>query len=101
IFTMIGTAHDEGFQDRHQKILEKSKLFEHAQKIIYCHDHGEVRDVLYRKYNKRELISWGRNEKCTVQLKDIKRKANAVELLLSYDGRRIAFSLPFTNEASI
>ena len=37
IFTNIGTAHDEGFRTRKQKIAEKLRLFIHASTLIYCH----------------------------------------------------------------
>lgn len=35
IFTNIGTAHDEGFRTRRQKIAEKLRLFTHAETLIY------------------------------------------------------------------
>jgi alanine racemase len=34
IFTMLGTAHDEGFQSREQKLKEKLSLFETASHVI-------------------------------------------------------------------
>ncbi|PQA59393.1 alanine racemase [Siphonobacter curvatus] len=42
IFTNIGTAHDEAFQDRRQKIREKLELFRHVKTFVYCLDFTEI-----------------------------------------------------------
>ncbi|MCY7352852.1 MAG: bifunctional UDP-N-acetylmuramoyl-tripeptide:D-alanyl-D-alanine ligase/alanine racemase [Cytophagaceae bacterium] len=42
IFTNIGSAHDEGFTDRRQKIREKLELFRHVKTLIYCDDYTEI-----------------------------------------------------------
>ncbi|MDJ1504082.1 alanine racemase [Xanthocytophaga agilis] len=46
IFTNIGTAHDEGFISRQQKIAEKAKLFEHCDAVVYCEEHTEIHKYL-------------------------------------------------------
>ncbi|MDJ1491349.1 bifunctional UDP-N-acetylmuramoyl-tripeptide:D-alanyl-D-alanine ligase/alanine racemase [Cytophagaceae bacterium DM2B3-1] len=46
IFTNIGTAHDEGFISRQQKIAEKAKLFEHCEAVVYCEEHTEIHEYL-------------------------------------------------------
>ena len=38
IFSNIGTAHDEGFEHREQKIEEKLQLFKDCQVLFYCQD---------------------------------------------------------------
>src|SRR6185437_8846159 len=42
IFTNIGTAHDEGFENRKQKIDEKLELFKNSEIIFYCKDYTEL-----------------------------------------------------------
>ena len=42
IFTNIGTAHDEGFRSRKQKIAEKLRLFVHADTLVYCVDYPDI-----------------------------------------------------------
>lgn len=101
IFTMVGTAHDEGFENRHHKILEKSKLFEHVDKLIYCRDHHDVHELFVKKFNQKELINWGRLENSTIQIKRLKKLAHDAELTLLYEGRKITFAFPFSSEASI
>ncbi len=42
IFTNIGTAHDEAFTDRRQKVREKLELFRHVKVFVYCRDFEEI-----------------------------------------------------------
>src|SRR5690606_39997885 len=92
---------DEGFENRHHKILEKSKLFEHVDKLIYCRDHHDVHELFVKKFNQKELINWGRSENSTIQIKRLKKLGHDAELTLLYEGRKITFAFPFSSEASI
>lgn len=38
VLTHIGPAHDEGFKDRKEKVLEKLKLFSHCKLLIHNYD---------------------------------------------------------------
>ena len=38
VLTHIGPAHDEGFKDRREKVLEKLKLFKHCKLLIHNYD---------------------------------------------------------------
>ncbi|MEM6813578.1 MAG: bifunctional UDP-N-acetylmuramoyl-tripeptide:D-alanyl-D-alanine ligase/alanine racemase [Bacteroidota bacterium] len=38
IFTTLGNAHSEGFENDEQKLLEKLKLFKHAKKVVCRND---------------------------------------------------------------
>ncbi|MEZ0542159.1 bifunctional UDP-N-acetylmuramoyl-tripeptide:D-alanyl-D-alanine ligase/alanine racemase [Fibrella arboris] len=64
IFTNIGTAHDEGFKTRKQKIAEKLRLFTGAETLIYSLDQDEVADeigMLIKAVNPGcRLVSWSR-----------------------------------------
>jgi len=62
IFTNIGSAHDEGFRSRKQKITEKLRLFTQCKTLIYRHDYEEIdqeiRLILQSVNPNCELISW-------------------------------------------
>jgi len=62
IFTNIGTAHDEGFRTRKQKIAEKLRLFIHANTLIYCVDYADIDEevnLLLKAVNPdTRLITW-------------------------------------------
>lgn len=62
VFTNIGTAHDEGFRSRKQKVAEKLRLFTHAQTLIYRADYSDIDEevnLLLRAVNPGiKLIRW-------------------------------------------
>ena len=63
IFTNIGSAHDDGFRSRKQKITEKLRLFTKVKTLIYCKDYTEVDEeikLILRPVNPFiKTISWG------------------------------------------
>ncbi|GAB1446793.1 bifunctional UDP-N-acetylmuramoyl-tripeptide:D-alanyl-D-alanine ligase/alanine racemase [Flammeovirgaceae bacterium] len=97
IFTMLGTAHDEGFSSPHEKLLEKLKLFQSCKTIIYCHDYATINDEITRqKKSFQELISWGENQGANVLLEF----SNADSVSLSGKFGDLSLTLPFVNAAS-
>jgi alanine racemase len=63
IFTNVGSAHDNGFRSRKQKITEKLRLFTKVKKLIYRIDYTEIDEeisVILRPVNPfLQTISWG------------------------------------------
>ena len=104
IFTNIGTAHDEGFRSRKQKIAEKLRLFRHADTLTYCADYADIDEevhLLLRAVNPAiQLITWsltGRD--ATYQ---IERKDDSVLIKGSPNKTAIGpFRLPFSDAASV
>jgi alanine racemase len=58
IFTNIGSAHDEGFDNRTQKVTEKATLFNNAKTIIYNSDFELIDTVIRQKYPNKKLVTW-------------------------------------------
>lgn len=97
VFTMLGTAHDEGFSSSHEKLLEKLKLFQSCKTIIYCHDYATINDEITRqKKSFQELISWGENQGANVLLEF----SNVDSVSLSGKFGNLHLTLPFVNAAS-
>lgn len=63
IFTNIGSAHDDGFRSKKQKITEKLRLFTKVKKLIYRKDYKEIDseiDLILRPVNNSlKTITWG------------------------------------------
>ncbi|KQS33619.1 bifunctional UDP-N-acetylmuramoyl-tripeptide:D-alanyl-D-alanine ligase/alanine racemase [Dyadobacter sp. Leaf189] len=63
IFTNIGSAHDNGFRSRKQKITEKLRLFTKVRKLIYRKDYTdideEIRLILKPVNTFLKTVSWG------------------------------------------
>lgn len=94
IFSNIGTAHDEGFTNRHEKIAEKLKLFSNAKVLIYCRDHSELHEQI--ALTSLTTFSWGSNENSDVR---ITYDANAAAV--SYKGSAFTLNTSALDKASI
>ncbi len=94
IFTNIGTAHDEGFENIELKISEKLKLFDGVETLIYCADH----DLIHKAVVERNIpkLSWGRNPQA-----DVKIHQTDYGYQISYKEKSSKLSVPFSDAASI
>jgi alanine racemase len=104
IFTNIGSAHDEGFKNRKQKINEKLILFENAQQLVFSADDEELTHEIKtfkKKNNQLELFSWGKKSNNQLQVKEIKKNKSSSVINVVYKNKKISFQIHFTDEASI
>ena len=93
IFTNIGSAHQQNFDDRQQKAIEKSQLFQSADSIIYCQDYTEIQGALSNKLVSH--ISWSsRNE-------DAHYVVEIEENRIRIDKLGLEISIPFSDKASL
>ncbi len=104
IFTNIGSAHDEGFRSRKQKITEKLRLFTRAGKLIYCLDYSEideeVRLILGRVNPALQTLAWGQNTSAEVEVAyDFQENKTFVNFAGRLGNHR--FETHFRNEASL
>ncbi|MGB4974836.1 MAG: bifunctional UDP-N-acetylmuramoyl-tripeptide:D-alanyl-D-alanine ligase/alanine racemase [Cyclobacteriaceae bacterium] len=97
LFTMLGSAHDEGFSSSNEKLLEKLKLFESCKTIVYCNDNLAVSDEISRQKKPfQELIGWGESKGSDVLLEF--NKPDSISITGKFG--KLNFTLPFTNAAS-
>lgn len=103
IFTNIGEAHSEGFENTATKIREKADLFEDTATVIYCKDEDAVDAVmkLLQQKKKTELVSWGYDDASTLCIKNIQVQPFNTVIKAMYRERKISISIPFTNEAAV
>jgi Alr-MurF fusion protein len=101
IFTSIGDAHNEGFEDVAQKIEEKSKLFLGCDEIIYCKDNVGVAQAIEGKCNSCHLFSWSKKDTATLSVNAIQIQHYNTVIKAVYIDRKISISVPFTNDAAI
>jgi alanine racemase len=94
IFTNIGPAHDEGFNNTEEKINEKLKLFRDAERVIYCKDHLPIDKAIREK--RIPSLAWGEDESADIRVtrqgKGYRVTMPPVEFYLE---------LPFADQASI
>lgn len=104
IFTNIGSAHDEGFRSRKQKVTEKLRLFRKSKTLIYCKDYEEIDEeikLLLKAVNpKIELIGWSKSQESPINVTCTKA-ANYSTLTINWNAEEYEFRIPFTDDASI
>ncbi|AKD55626.1 bifunctional UDP-N-acetylmuramoyl-tripeptide:D-alanyl-D-alanine ligase/alanine racemase [Spirosoma radiotolerans] len=103
IFTNIGTAHDEGFRTRKQKIAEKLRLFIHANTLIYSVDYTDIDEevnMLLKAINPdMRLITWSLTGQPATYQGSL--QGNRLSLQEKQRDNRLVLSLPFTDPASL
>jgi Alr-MurF fusion protein len=100
IFTNIGPAHDEGFDNTEEKIFEKLKLFNSCKLVIYSSDHPQVAACVKQwaaQHPNVTLFSWGTLPQDTLHIISSQTAAGWQHLELEYKGNAYSFHLPFSN----
>ena len=97
LITNIGSAHDEGFTSRGQKIKEKLNLFSGCPVLIYPTDYPDILPAINEmKVPALKIIGWGQNPSSDALL----RFSNDQTVLISGVFGERSFELPFEDKAS-
>jgi Alr-MurF fusion protein len=99
IFTTIGTAHDEGFTDRKQKIEEKLKLFAGVEKLFYPRDYEELHAVVQEQ--NLPAFTWSRQHPADLQITHTRQDRKHTVLTARYQSQEVEVALPFLDDASV
>ncbi len=103
IFTNIGEAHSEGFENITDKIKEKINLFIKTPIVIYCKDEILVDEAMLelQQKNNNILFSWGQKEEATLYITTIQVQPFNTVIKGIFKERKVSISIPFTNDAAI
>lgn len=104
IFTNIGDAHSEGFENKKQKIKEKLILFKHCSSLIIGIDDNEVGEeinILKEQNSQLQLFTWSKIHPASLQIISVKKEGNLSVITGNYVGKEIHITIPFTDAASI
>ena len=97
VLTTIGSAHDEGFESRAEKIQEKLKLFESAEVIIY--QKNKLVENLIPAAAK--TFSWSFNDPSADVLLETENSEEHTILKIRFEGKHYPIKIPFQDTASI
>jgi UDP-N-acetylmuramyl pentapeptide synthase len=97
IFTNIGTAHQEGFANEQEKLMEKWLFFKDTPTIIAPYS---ILDKINTKKDQK-IISWGYDAKASLYIVSETLHSKGVLLKAIYAGEAKELDLPFTDKASI
>ncbi len=94
IFTNLGSAHDEHFESRVQKLSEKLRLFTGVDKLIYAADQALVHNAVKEKGI--PAFCWGTTEESHLRI-----RKESVGLALYWKEKWYPIRFPFSDEASV
>ncbi len=103
IFTNIGEAHSEGFENTGEKINEKIKLFTNSDTVIYCKDEAPVNEAMLslQQKNNTVLFTWGEDKDATLCITNIQVQPFNTVIKAVFKEKKISISIPFTNDAAV
>ena len=107
IFTNIGNAHNEGFENLEQKVAEKFNLFKHVQCLIYCKDYALIHTHISNYNNSHSQLktintfTWSKKNKADLVVSKITHQAQNTHIQAVYNNSFVAIKIPFTDAASI
>ncbi len=102
LFTTLGDAHNEGFEDQATKLAEKLILFKNANTIIFNADNVVVSNAIKHKFGDRNLLSWGQSSDATLfQILDVVTTSHESRIEILFQEKLNIIHIPFADGASI
>lgn len=104
LLTNIGTAHDENFESRDQKIREKLKLFVHCKTLITNAAIPGLEEALDApEFANVKRLTWSYEPQSSADVRILERLVydGETSLQVTYEDRLLQFKIPFTDVASV
>lgn len=101
VFTNLGTAHQENFTSLEEKCMEKLKLFEDVDVLIYNADSEIIRKCVQLK-GLTQGLSWSKTDaSAELYIRKIRKVGNTTEVTYVFKERESSIVIPFISDASI
>jgi len=101
LFTTLGPAHQENFSSLEEKLEEKLNLFEGVDVIFYGCDQAMVDERMISRFSEKQLLTWGRSGKASLQLISENEIGDQMVLGLKWGEHTFEISIPFTDRVSV
>ena len=102
ILTNIGNAHQENFFSLREKCLEKLKLFQNSNLLIYNADDKIIEDAVNTAAYSFEKFGWSRkNPEASLFIKQIEKGKNYTSIDFVFEGKENNITIPFDDDASV
>ena len=99
IFTNLGEAHNEGFDNWQQKLHEKMLLFKQVQLLFCSIDDERVKQAALS--SGVPLFTTGHTAAADLYITDTARAAHSTRITAIYRSQQRVIVIPFTDEASV
>ena len=102
IFTNIGNAHSENFENLEEKIIEKIKLFKNSEKLIYKNE-GKLGELIRESELLKhvEKLSWSLKSKSDLQILGVLKGKTTSTITGLYKLEVSTIEIPFIDNASV
>ncbi len=104
VFTGLGNAHNEGFANLSEKLIEKWKLFSTVEHLV-CKEEMvlQVQQAMHDSNIRAKCTTWSKTEKSAdLLVVETKKHTTGVTVqLLYHQTEAYTITIPFTDEASI
>jgi len=97
ILTNISTAHEEGFSNEQEKLMEKSLLFQHAKHIIIPYELASR--VAFG--DDKLVLTWGADPEANLFIQSQNIQGNQTQITAVYKKEKYQLLVPFTDKISI
>lgn len=103
LITNIGEPHQKNFISKEQKAIEKLKLFENADLLIYCKDHQIIEKEINnnRAFSNKKLFTWSINTDADLKIISIDKSSSKSIISFEFSKKKNTIIIPFTDTASI
>lgn len=102
ILSNIGLAHQENFQSLQDKCIEKLKLFQDCDVVIYNCDNELIQGCVDKSIITAREIAWSRkNQDKPLYISSVVKGLDSTEITYRYLSLENKFTIPFTDDASI
>lgn len=95
ILTNIGSAHDEGFESREQKLEEKVSLFKNAKSIITHHQYVESLP------QGTKAFTWSVGQSGDLVIQKINHDNDHTQIKAIFQHQKVEITIPFNNQMSV
>ena len=102
VFTNLLDAHDENFESRKEKCIEKLKLFQNVKQLVFCADDPLIQQCVNKSgLSTQQLFSWSRTPGHQVCIAEKSVGQRSTEITLSFEGNSTQFIVPYTDPANL
>ena len=101
IFTNLGEAHQENFSSLKIKCIEKLKLFEHSNTLIYNKDDKLIDICVIQVKTTAKFLSFGTRDDADIKVLSQQKKNNKTIITYLFKGKEDSYTIPFTDNASV
>ncbi|HZK03814.1 MAG TPA: bifunctional UDP-N-acetylmuramoyl-tripeptide:D-alanyl-D-alanine ligase/alanine racemase [Bacteroidaceae bacterium] len=102
VLSNIGEAHQENFSSLQEKCVEKIKLLQDCEVVVYDGDNDLIQDCINRTVASAREIAWSKkNREKPLYISRIEKKSDCTVISYRYIGLDSEYTIPFIDEASI